>query len=191
MDKLDKAILFATKAHTGQTRKMTDIPSILHSLEAAAIVATMTSDKDVICAAVLHDVAEDTKYTLKDIERRFGTRIARLVGSETEDKRAALPPSATWKIRKEETLAHLRQTSDKNEKILWLGDKLSNVRSIYGGYLKFGDGIWKNFNESDKKEQMWYYESIAEILKPEFKDFPAFCEYERLIDKIFRQGETK
>lgn len=191
MDKLDEAILFATEAHKGQKRKMTGIPSILHSLEAAAIVSTLTSDEDVICAAVLHDVVEDTKYEIGDIEKRFGTRIAGLVGAETENKRFGLPPSATWKVRKEESLAHLRQVPDINVKYLWLGDKLSNIRSIYIGYLKFGDDMWKNFNERDKAKQQWYYESVVEVLKSDLKDSPAFWEYERLVNTIFKKGETK
>ena len=191
MDKLNEAILFATEAHKGQKRKMTGIPAILHSLEAAAIVATLTSDEDVICAAVLHDVVEDTKYEIGDIEKQFGARIAGLVGAETENKRFGLPPSATWKIRKEESLAHLRQVPDINVKYLWLGDKLSNIRSLYQAHLKYGDEMWKNFNERDKEKQKWYYESIVEILKSDFEDVPAFWEYERLVNTIFKKGETK
>ena len=191
MDKLDEAIRFATEAHKGQKRKMTGIPSILHSLEAAAIVSTLTSDEDVICAAVLHDVVEDTKYEIGDIEKRFGTRIAGLVGAETENKRFGLPPSATWKIRKEESLAHLRQVPDINVKYLWLGDKLSNIRSIYVGDLKFGHEMWENFNERDKAKQQWYYESVVEVLRSDLKDSPAFWEYERLVNTIFKKGETK
>ena len=189
LDKISKAIKFAVKAHDGQKRKITGIPSVLHSLEAASIVAYMTSDEDVICASVLHDVAEDTKYALKDIEKRFGKRVAYLVSSETENKRSSLAPETTWKIRKEETLAHLRQTTDKNVKTLWLGDKLSNVRSIYNEYLTVGDDIWKNFHVKDKNLHKWYYESVAEILKKDFADSPFFCEYERLVNKIFKKEQ--
>lgn len=191
MDKLDEAIRFATEAHKGQKRKMTGIPSILHSLEAATIVATLTSDEDVICAAVLHDVVEDTKYEIGDIEKRFGERIAGLVGAETENKRFGLPPSATWKVRKEESLAHLRQVPDINVKYLWLGDKLSNIRSICVEYLKVGDEIWKNFHERDKEKQKWYYESVVEVLRSDLKDSPVFWEYERLVNTVFKKGETK
>ncbi|MBO4251713.1 MAG: HD domain-containing protein [Clostridia bacterium] len=182
---MSNAIEFATKAHDGQKRKVTGVPSILHSLEAASVVAYITSDEDVICAAVLHDVAEDTEYTLNDIEKRFGKRVAELVGSETENKRPSLAPETTWKIRKEETLAHLRQTTDKNVKILWLGDKLSNIRSIYNEYLEIGDGVWTNFHVKDKNLHAWYYGSVAEILKKDFADSPFFGEYERLVNTIF------
>ena len=187
MDKLNKAILFATEAHKGQKRKMTGIPSILHSLEAATIVSALTSDEDVICAAVLHDVVEDTEYEIGDIEKRFGARIAGLVGAETENKRFGLPPSATWKIRKEETLAHLSQTSDINVKFLWLGDKLSNIRAIYFEYLKHGDEIWENFNQRDKAKQQWYYESVVEVLRSDLKNSPVFWEYERLVNTVFKK----
>ena len=64
MDKVTKAIEFATKAHDGMIRKKDKTPYILHPLEAAVIVATMTEDRDVISAAVLHDVVEDTPITI-------------------------------------------------------------------------------------------------------------------------------
>ena len=67
MDILDKAIVFATKAHSGSFRKGTTTPYIVHPMEASAIVATMTDDKIILAAAVLHDVVEDTDYTIDDI----------------------------------------------------------------------------------------------------------------------------
>ena len=57
-DLVDRAIVFATNAHEGQTRKGTQIPYILHPLEAMAIVGTMTTDAEVLAAAVLHDVVD-------------------------------------------------------------------------------------------------------------------------------------
>ena len=56
---LDKAIIFATKAHSGAKRKGTNVPYIVHPIEAAAIVSAMTDDQEIIAAAVLHDVLED------------------------------------------------------------------------------------------------------------------------------------
>ena len=56
MTLLDEAIRFAVQAHSGQPRKGTNMPYILHPLEAAAIVATMTDDLEIIAAAVLHDL---------------------------------------------------------------------------------------------------------------------------------------
>ena len=101
MDKVTKAIEFAAKAHDGMMRKKDKTPYILHPLEAAVIVGTMTNNQDVISAALLHDVVEDTDITIEEIEENFGTRVRKLVDSETENKRADLPPENTWRIRKE------------------------------------------------------------------------------------------
>ena len=59
MTLLEEAIIFAAQAHSGQLRKGTNTPYILHPLEAAAIVASMTDDLEVIAAAVLHETAPD------------------------------------------------------------------------------------------------------------------------------------
>ena len=67
MDIVDKAIMFAVKAHSGDVRKGTDIPYIVHPIESCAIVASITDDKEIIAAAVLHDVVEDSDYTKEDL----------------------------------------------------------------------------------------------------------------------------
>ena len=77
---LNEAVEFATKAHEGQFRKGTKRPYIVHPIEVADIVTTMTRDPEVICAAVLHDTIEDcagvTKETLE--VRRTGRHVGRL-----------------------------------------------------------------------------------------------------------------
>ena len=132
---LNKAIVYAVKAHNGQVRKGTQVPYILHPLEAASIVGTLTTDEEVIVtAAVLHDVVEDTAATTECIQEAFGERIAALVAAESENKREDLPAGSTWKIRKQETIDHLRDASIE-VKMLTLGDKLSNIRSLYRDQL--------------------------------------------------------
>ncbi len=185
MSKLDEAIKFAVDAHAGQLRKIRNTPYILHPLEAASIAGMLTKDEDIICAAVLHDVVEDTDRTLDEIRELFGERVAQLVGSETENKRRYLPPEATWRIRKEESLAHLRECNDIGIKTLWMADKLSNARSFYDAYELMGDAFWTQFNQKDKHEQAWYYREIYKILKPEFENTLAFKEYATLITVLF------
>lgn len=184
MDKLTKAIDFATKAHDGMCRKKDKTPYILHPLEAAVIVGTMTADQDVISAAVLHDVVEDTKITIEEIEDNFGRRVRMLVESETEDKRADLPPEATWKIRKEESLEVLKNTEDIAVLMLWIGDKLSNMRSFYRIWKNEGDDMWQSFNQKDPEQQYWYYSTIAEYTDS-LKNFSAWQEYNELVKIIF------
>ena len=81
---LDKAIVFAVKAHKGAERKGKGFPYIVHPMEAVAIAATMTNDQELLAAAALHDTVEDTEITLKDVEREFGKRIAGLVEAESD-----------------------------------------------------------------------------------------------------------
>lgn len=184
MDKLTLAIEFATKAHDGMVRKKDKTPYILHPLEAATIVGTMTSDQDVISAAVLHDVVEDTEITIDEIEEIFGNRVRKLVESETEDKRADLPPEDTWKIRKEESLEVLKNAENVDVLMLWIGDKLSNMRSFYRIWKNEGESMWQSFNQKDPEQQFWYYSTIAE-LTVQLEKFSAWREYNELVKIVF------
>lgn len=181
---LDRAIVFATEAHEGQFRKGTQIPYILHPMEAAAIVGTMTTDNEVIAGAVLHDVVEDTDTTIDDIQEYFGDRVAFLVYSESENKRENLSAQSTWKIRKQETLDHLKK-APLDVKMITLGDKLSNIRAIYRDYNTIGDALWQRFNQKDKNEHHWYYQGVADCLT-ELKDYQVYKEYCDLINKTFK-----
>lgn len=184
MDKLTTAIEFAAKAHDGMERKKDKSPYILHPLEAAVIVGTMTDDRDVISAAVLHDVVEDTPISIEEIEEKFGSRVRALVEAETEDKRADLPPEDTWRIRKEESLAELESCGDIGVLMLWLGDKLANMRSFYRIWKTEGDSMWQSFNQKDPIQQKWYYSRIAELTSS-LKEFSAWQEYNELIKIVF------
>lgn len=184
MDKVTKAIEFASKAHDGMERKKDKTPYILHPLEAAVIVGSMTQDRDVISAAVLHDVVEDTDITIEEIEENFGSRVRALVESETEDKRADLPPEDTWRIRKEESLEELAECDDTNVLMLWLGDKLSNMRSFYRIWKSEGDSMWQSFNQKDPSQQKWYYCTIAELTSS-LSGYSAWQEYNELVKIVF------
>ena len=183
MDLFDRAIEFAVKAHSCAVRKGTETPYIVHPMEVAAIVATMTNNADVLAGAVLHDVVEDTEYTAQDIRAEFGDKVADLVASESENKREDLPSSETWKIRKQETLDHLEH-APVEVKMITLGDKLSNIRAIYRDYSVLGDKVWERFNQKDKVEHAWYYRGVAERLG-ELSDTFAYREYVEMVGKVF------
>ena len=188
MELVSEAIAFAVKAHDGMRRKKSDVPYILHPMEAAVIVGTMTEDQNLIAAAALHDVVEDAGVTIQEIEDRFGKRVRELVQSETEDKRPDLPPSATWRIRKEESLALLKNTDDIDVLIVWMGDKLSNMRSIYRDFKVEGNAMWQRFNQKDVNEQAWYYRSIV-TLTQRLSHTSAWLEYKTLTELVFGKGE--
>lgn len=190
MNVLEEAIIFATKAHEGQMRKLAGTPYILHPLEVAAIISTITDNLETMAAGVLHDTVEDCDVDPREIKERFGSRVAALVQSETEDKLSSRPASETWLERKEESLIMLNLTPDRDVRILWLGDKLSNMRSFYRSYLKEGDAMWQSLNQKDPKMHAWYYRTIAEYIKDELGDTAAYAEYVDLVEKTFGKDET-
>ena len=187
MELVSEAIAFAVKAHDGMRRKKSASPYILHPMEAAVIVGTMTDDQHLIAAAALHDVVEDAGITIREIEERFGNRVRELVQSETEDKRADQPPEETWRIRKEESLTVLKNTDDIGVLMVWLGDKLANMRSIYRDWKVEGDAMWQRFNQKNVDEQAWYYRSIVKLTE-RLSDTSAWLEYKTLTELVFGKG---
>ena len=188
MELVSDAVAFAVKAHDGMRRKKSESPYILHPMEAAVIVGSMTDDQNLIAAAALHDVVEDAGVTLDEVEERFGKRVRELVQSETEDKRAELPPADTWRIRKEESLEELKNTKDIDVLILWLGDKLSNMRSIYRDWKVEGHAMWQRFNQKDVNQQAWYYRTIIKLTE-RLSNTSAWLEYKALTEIVFGKGD--
>lgn len=185
MKVLDEAMKFAVDAHSGMLRKKDNCPYILHPAEVAVIAGTMTRDEEVLAAALLHDTVEDTPVTMEDIRARFGDRVAALVASETEDKRPGQPAALTWRIRKEESLRELEVAEDPGVKIIWLGDKLSNMRALYRSWKREGKAIWWSFNQTDPAQQAWYYRSIVR-LTAELGEYEAWQELDYLVDIVFK-----
>ena len=181
---LDDAIGFAVKAHSGMLRKDGVTPYIVHPLEVLVIAGAMTHDPEVLAAAVLHDTVEDTGAKPDEIRERFGARVARLVSSETEDKRTDLPPSESWMIRKRESLEELLHAEDPGVKILWLSDKLANMRAFYRDWKLDGNALWKRFHQSDPAKQAWYYRKVGEYTK-DLSQTEAWREYSKLTEIVF------
>ena len=157
---LDKAIIFATNAHKNTERRGKGFPYIVHPLEALSIAASITNDQEILAAAVLHDVVEDTEYTAEDIEREFGKRVAELVCLESDNMDIGYHENITWKERKIQGLKRIKYSS-RDEQIVALGDKLSNMRAIHDDWLKMGDRIWEKFHENDPSIHAWRYYQLS------------------------------
>lgn len=172
---INKAIAFALKAHEGQLRKGTNLPFIVHPLEVGVIVSRMTDEQEVIAAAILHDTMEDCKaVTCQLLCHEFGERVAKIVRAESEEK------GGTWNERKARTLERLKREKDSGIKLVALGDKLSNARSLRRDYERLGDRVWLRFNMKDKSMQAWYYRGLCEALG----DMKAFPEYRELCEQV-------
>ena len=182
---LDKAIVFAVNAHSGTERRGKGFPYIVHPMEAVEIVATMTSDQELLAAAALHDTVEDTDVTVERLREEFGDRIASLVASESDTFQEGVSEEDSWHDRKKAAIERLASASH-DAKIVALGDKLSNMRAIARDYSILGDGLWNIFHAKDPRDHEWHYRGLADSLR-ELEDTFAFREFESLIDQVFKK----
>ena len=191
---LDRAIIFAVKAHAGTERRGKGYPYIVHPLEAVEIVATMTADQELLAAAALHDTVEDTDVTVEQIREQFGDRVAALVAAETDEipgqagndvmAGSDRPSEAeTWHTRKQAAIDRLSKAS-REAKMVALGDKLSNMRAIARDYAVQGDALWILFHAKDPKDHEWHYRGLADALR-ELEDTFAYKEFESLMNQVF------
>ena len=180
---LDRAIVFAVRAHAGTERRGKGFPYIVHPMEAVEIVATMTRDQELLAAAALHDTVEDTDTTVEQIREEFGERIASLVASETDTVIGGQSAEDSWHARKQAAIDRLARASH-DAKIVALGDKLSNMRAIARDYAQQGDALWDLFHAKDPKDHEWHYRGLAESLR-ELQDTFAYQEFEQLINQVF------
>ena len=180
---LDKAIVFAVKAHQGAERKGKGFPYIVHPMEAVSIAATMTNDQELLAAAVLHDTVEDTDVTLKDIEREFGKRVAGLVESESDIVFEGKSREESWRLRKEDAIERLSAATNE-VKIVALADKLSNARAIYRDYQAIGDKVWDLFCVKDAAAHEWHLRGLVHALAG-LKGTLAYAEFSELVEKLF------
>ena len=183
-DLLDRAIVFAVRAHAGTERRGKGFPYIVHPMEAVEIVSTMTNDQELLAAAILHDTVEDTDVTLEQLRATFGERIAALVAIESDTITVdGTPVKASWHERKQATMDRLA-AAPLDAKIVALGDKLSNMRAIARDYAVQGDTLWNLFRTNDRKDHEWHYRGLARALS-ELSYMPAYQEFARLIEEVF------
>ena len=180
---LDRAIIFAVRAHTGTERRGKGYPYIVHPMEAVEIVATMTADQELLAAAALHDTLEDTNITLDLLRDEFGDRVASLVADESDKKYEGVSESDSWHARKQAAIDRLARASH-DAKIVALGDKLSNMRAIARDYAEQGDALWSLFHAKDPKDHAWHYRGLAASLS-ELSDTFAYKEFVALINQVF------
>lgn len=180
---VDKAIIFAVNAHKNTERRGKGFPYVIHPLEAMAVVASITTDPELLAAAALHDVVEDTDYTVEDIRAEFGDRVASLVSAESDAVFPDMSPEESWHMRKQIAMDHLKAAS-MDVKTVAMGDKLSNVRAIARDYYVHGDAVWNKFHCTDKKEHEWRYRGVADALS-DLEDTEPYKEMLYLLDFIF------
>ena len=179
MEKLNKAIEFASIKHANQKRKGTTIPYIVHPIEVMQILRENGASENAQIAGVLHDTIEDTATTYAEIKELFGADIANMVGMESEKK--GIP----YRERKYEHMKRLKDCGTREEKMVNCADKLSNLRSIYIDIKTNGDSTWQKFN-APKEAICWYYGLSIKCFEEicDTKMYKELCLY---FEKVFNQ----
>jgi (p)ppGpp synthase/HD superfamily hydrolase len=154
-----RAFNFAAEKHAGQTRKASSTPYVAHLMGVASLVLEFGGDEDLAIAALLHDVVEDCGGApmLKEVRRKFGSRVAKIVDGCTDSDADPKPP---WRERKETYIRHLK-SADPETRLVSAADKLNNVRSILSDYREVGESIWSRFN-GGREGTLWYYRALLE-----------------------------
>lgn len=126
--KVYDAFMLAAEAHNGITRKSGE-PYITHPIEVARILADMHLDADTVCAALLHDVIEDTSYTYDDIVAHFGSTVGHLVEGVTKLSQEKYKNKQEAGIASFQKMMHA-MIEDYRVILIKLADRLHNVRTL-------------------------------------------------------------
>lgn len=184
MELTEKAKYFAINAHKGQIRKSEpDKPMVIHPISVGELLKEYGCDEQVIAAGFLHDVVEDTSYTLEDIQREFGEDIASLVkGASEPDK------SLSWEERKAHTISETKELPLRNKFVI-CADKINNLEDLLLKFQKSGVRDFSAFKRGEKS-QNWYYKGVYEaLIFNEDPNLPIFKRLKDVIEKVFDYQE--
>lgn len=136
---LDDVLKFATLAHKDQKRKYTGDPYIVHPIAVSEIVKTVAHTDEMVAAALLHDVVEDTPVTIDEIKTKFGSKVAELVGWLTDISR---PEDGNRKTRKTLDRKHSAE-APADAQTIKVADLIHNTDSIE----RHDPSFWKVYKQ--------------------------------------------
>jgi len=135
---LEAALQLASGAHADQVRK-DGSPYIGHPRAVGELLERAGFDEEVLAAALLHDVVEDSEIEQREVERRFGPRVAALVAAMTED-----PTIEDYHERKRAQRERV-EAAGREAVAIYAADKLANLRDTRRGYGREGEAIERRF----------------------------------------------
>jgi GTP pyrophosphokinase len=191
------AVEYARCLHT-ETRKGTIVPYMAHLLGVAALVmgeagnAPIPVTEEMVIAAILHDAVEDHggMTRLNDIERNFGSDVARMVAGLSDTFAGDHDKKEGWDERKRGYLARLLEEKE-DVLLISAADKLYNARSILEDYRDLGAKVWERFKRGRDK-QLWYFHSLLSAYHSRGK-LRIVDEFERVVRELeaISAGEAK
>jgi (p)ppGpp synthase/HD superfamily hydrolase len=178
-----EAYRLASDAHEGQLRKDNGSPYITHPVTVAELLHDAGFDDEVIAAALLHDVVEDTEMGPDEIAERFGDRVAEVVEALSEDEGIQ-----DYEERKREHREQVEE-SGRDAIAIYIADKLSNLRDMRRIYAEEGETIASRFKAPlDVRVRLW--RDDLETAKRSAPDLPYLGDFERELDEFERERDA-
>jgi (p)ppGpp synthase/HD superfamily hydrolase len=141
--------LLASK-HAGQRQKVNGHPYVEHPILVATDVSRAGFDPEMVAAALLHDIVEDSDVSIDDVQQRFGHRVSVLVEVMTDDVEVE-PYERRKALHREQVVA-----AGPEAAAIFAADKLNNVRALRSAYAEDGEGVAERFMQPlDTKLRVW------------------------------------
>jgi (p)ppGpp synthase/HD superfamily hydrolase len=189
-DKFETALVYATRLHSNQTRKISGVPYVAHLLSVAALVLEAGGTEEETIAGLLHDAVEDQggSQTREEIRQIFGDEVVKIIDGCTESDIYPKPP---WQERKQKYLENLRHASASVRRVS-LADKLHNARSLLADCRQNGDSasttkgdrIWSEF-KAGKAGTLWFYQELLKVYQATGTDLLTE-EFSRVVEELGR-----
>jgi (p)ppGpp synthase/HD superfamily hydrolase len=185
-ERFTEAFVYAVRLHARQTRKGTNKPYIGHLMSVASIVIAYGGDEEMAIAGLLHDVVEDQggEKRFREIRRKFGKRVARIVDGCTDTVEDPKPP---WLQRKMDYIARVAREAE-DTRLVSAADKLSNVRDILEDLRADGEKAFTRFT-GKKVGTLWYYRTLVEVFR-EAGTNPLVEEFDHVVSELERVADT-
>jgi (p)ppGpp synthase/HD superfamily hydrolase len=185
-ERFEAALIYATRLHADQRRKISGVPYITHLLSVAALVLEVGGNEDEAIAALLHDSIEDQggKPTREDVRQRFGDTVVAIIDGCTEWDSLPKPP---WQERKNRYLENLRHASASVRRVS-LADKLHNARSLLIDSRIYGDDIW-NHLKVGRERTLWFYQSLIQVYRETGSDWMTE-ELARIVSQLSEESTS-
>jgi (p)ppGpp synthase/HD superfamily hydrolase len=174
---LEKAMRIAVRAHAKQTRKESDLPYISHPFMVALKLSAYNFPDEVIAAALVHDVLEDTDFGEARLHEELGEKVFEIVKAVTNDD------SLSWEEKKLKYIESVRN-GPEGSKAVATADKVHNMESLLIAYKEQGPVVWEHFKKG-KEKKIWFEEEMLKMLKETWQH-PLVDQYEELLAELKR-----
>lgn len=180
---LCQATRLAAQAHDGGYCINSRLPYLLHAMETAQIVATMTEDEDVLAAAMLHDVLAYTGVGEDEMRQTVGGHVTELVLAVGRGQEA--PAEEMDRAQGQKQVDSLLAERRLEVKMIVLGDKLSELRALQRSYQRLGEQVWKGYR-CEREALGWYYQAVTDALQ-DLNTYPVWHELANDVWEVFWQ----